>query len=171
MTTENITKNLAEISLYERVGTEALHPELKGLAESLVTLMEKIGKPISITECFRTAKKQDEYYAQGRTSPGSTITNAKALESYHQFGLAFDVVFKTYGYNPPDGWWEDLGKEAEGLGLVWGGSFGDKPHIEYHPQITWNELKAYFESEEDEKDYLSSVLAGLTAVVKKLIHR
>jgi peptidoglycan L-alanyl-D-glutamate endopeptidase CwlK len=52
--------------------------------------------PLLVTQSLRTWKQQDELYAKGRTSPPlgkrHIVTNAKGGQSYHNFGLAFDVV-------------------------------------------------------------------------------
>jgi peptidoglycan L-alanyl-D-glutamate endopeptidase CwlK len=40
----------------------------------------------------RTFDEQEYLYAQGRTRPGKVVTNARAGKSYHNFGLAFDIV-------------------------------------------------------------------------------
>lgn len=143
-----LARHLSRVALYELKGAEALYPDLKGKAERLMEIMAAQGMPIWIVEGFRTAKKQDDYYAKGRSKPGNVITNAQGLESYHQFGLAFDVAFTKYNWNPPKWeWWTALGKEGEKLGLVWGGSFQDWGHFEWHPYpgMEWKELKEYFQ--------------------------
>ena len=142
---KQVAIELSRVLLYEKFGVNTLYPDLKEKAEKLQQRMKELSKPIIIAECFRNAKKQNGYYDQGRKSPGSTITNARGLESYHQYGLAFDVIFRDFGYNPPlANWWDELGKEGEKLGLEWGGRFGDRPHFEWHPGFTWKELLPYF---------------------------
>lgn len=41
---------------------------------------------------LRTIAEQDALYAQGRTRPGKRITNARGGFSYHNYGLAIDIV-------------------------------------------------------------------------------
>lgn len=41
---------------------------------------------------LRTFAEQDILYAQGRTTPGKIVTNAKGSQSYHCYGLAIDIV-------------------------------------------------------------------------------
>jgi peptidoglycan L-alanyl-D-glutamate endopeptidase CwlK len=41
---------------------------------------------------LRTIAEQNELYAQGRTKAGKIVTNAKGGQSYHNYGLAFDIV-------------------------------------------------------------------------------
>ena len=46
---------------------------------------------VRFTWVFRTAKEQNAFYAQGRTTPGEKVTNAQAGQSYHNYGLAVDI--------------------------------------------------------------------------------
>jgi peptidoglycan L-alanyl-D-glutamate endopeptidase CwlK len=45
----------------------------------------------------RSTAKQDELYAQGRTTPGPIVTNARGGQSPHEFGLAIDAVLRIHG--------------------------------------------------------------------------
>lgn len=69
------------------------HPRLQELAKKLIENCEKAGLKIKIGETLRTKAEQDELYAQGRTKPGSIVTNApgSSYSSYHQWGTAFDI--------------------------------------------------------------------------------
>lgn len=81
----------------------------------------------------------------------SANTNAKALQSYHQYGLAIDIVSVRNGEITylSDGKqsMEDskkIGPIGQKIGLVWGGVWRKKdwPHFELHPNgKTWRELK------------------------------
>lgn len=46
---------------------------------------------IRFTSVYRSSYDQDRFYAQGRTSPGIKVTNAKSGQSYHNYGLAVDI--------------------------------------------------------------------------------
>ena len=123
-------------------GIEALHPNCKSLAK---LLLEKSPYKIRITETFRTAATQKKYFNQGRISPGSIITNADELQSYHQYGLAFDIAFEgNYPYPKEYIKWKAIGEFGEKLGLIWGGRFNDNPHFEYHSGFTWKEFEEFF---------------------------
>lgn len=50
-----------------------------------------------IFEGYRSPDRQDWLWEQGRVRPGKIITGAKAWQSWHQYGLAADVVIKTKG--------------------------------------------------------------------------
>lgn len=142
-----VAKHLAKVALYDLKGIDSLEPNTFTKCLDLMIRMEALEKPIYVVSTFRTAKEQDTLYHQGRASEGKIVTNAQGLESYHQYGLAFDVAFETHNWNPPEGWWDELGREGELLGLTWGGSFGDVGHFSYHPGFTWKKLKPYFKHE------------------------
>ena len=51
--------------------------------------------------------------------------------------LMLDAYYKNYNLSPPSfDWWNELGKEGEKLGLIWGGSFQDYGHFEWHGRKT-----------------------------------
>lgn len=108
-----------------------LWPAVARKANELERLCALEGLNIRITETVRSCARQNELYAQGRTSqPGKIVTNAQCGESLHQYGVAFDVVFRDTGYAGP---WAKVGALGEKLGLEWGGrwkSFPDKPHFQ-----------------------------------------
>lgn len=102
-----------------------------------------------LTHTLRTKEEQDALYAKGRTTKGeppytaerplgSTVTNAKGGGSWHNHGMAFDVVPLKNGL--PD-WdaspvtWEAIGKLGESLGLEWGGRWKmrDLGHFQLRP--------------------------------------
>lgn len=69
-----------------------LFPELIRRGKLFIADCEQAGVNILITQGLRTWEEQDWLYAQGRTAPGKIVTNAKGGQSYHNFGLAFDIV-------------------------------------------------------------------------------
>lgn len=66
-----------------------LHPRLQKIISQLQEECRKENLVLGIGECFRTVAEQDALYAQGRTKPGSIITNApgSSYSSQHQWGL------------------------------------------------------------------------------------
>jgi peptidoglycan L-alanyl-D-glutamate endopeptidase CwlK len=124
---------------------DTLLPEVQRRADRLIKMMEQAGHPIRITETYRTAQRQNELYSQGRTKPGQIVTNARAGESFHQWKVAFDVVFIKEGFNAPNSLWELLGEVGEGIGLEWGGrwtSFPDRPHLQYTAGYTLSDFQS-----------------------------
>ncbi|NVO29686.1 M15 family metallopeptidase [Hymenobacter lapidiphilus] len=102
-------------------------------------VLRLVGVPF-ITECYRSAERQNELYAQGRTKPGLVVTYKRGGQSKHNLGPptpALDVAFRL-----ADGsvsWsglllskFARLMKYADAR-VVWGGdwpSFKDRPHFE-----------------------------------------
>ena len=66
---------------------------------------------VRITQGLRTFKEQDELYAQGRTKAGKKVTNAKAGQSIHNYGLAVDICLiidgKTASWDTAKDWDND----------------------------------------------------------------
>lgn len=113
----------------------ALQPLVRRQSEKVIAEMEKFGYPVMVFQGFRSKAEQDYLYAQGRTRPGSIITNAKGGYSFHNYGVAVDIVFiengrASWGEHHP---WNILGQIGKKHGFLWGGDwvgFKDRPHLE-----------------------------------------
>ena len=92
---------------------------------------------------LRTAARQAEMYAQGRTTKGAKITNADGIKkkSYHQSGKAFDIYAFVDGkaswehkhYEPIARHLQKVALDKFGVQLEWGGDwsrFKDLPHFQ-----------------------------------------
>jgi peptidoglycan L-alanyl-D-glutamate endopeptidase CwlK len=86
-------------------------------------MKERHGYDMAILEGYRSPERQNALAAAG---PG--VTNAKAFQSYHQFGLAADCAFLRDGklvISEKDPWamrgYQLYGIAAEAAGLTWGG--------------------------------------------------
>lgn len=106
---------------------------------------------------LRTFQEQDDLYALGRTKLFDQngkrlgiVTNAKAGQSFHNYGLALDIVF----IDGRSAYW-DIFKDFDGDGMAdwmevvrifddhgweWGNSWGDSPHFQKTFGHTWQEL-------------------------------
>ena len=110
-----------------------LVPELKTKLAMFQRACVAAKLDIIVTQGFRSIAEQNALYAQGRTTKGAIVTNAKGGQSQHNFGKAFDICFltnKKASYNGP---WETVGKLGEKCGLEWGGRWKqlvDKPHFQ-----------------------------------------
>lgn len=117
---------------------ETAHPilrdELKHVLREAQRLMP-VGYVVRYTHVYRSIEEQDALYAQGRTTPGKIVTRAKGGSSYHNYGLAVDVVILKNGV--PD--WANKNEFNivvslfEARGWEWGGrwtSFPDAPHFQ-----------------------------------------
>jgi peptidoglycan LD-endopeptidase CwlK len=116
-----------------------LAPTVRPLAEKLIETAKAAGINAKVISGTRTYAEQNAIYAQGRTTPGKIVTKARAGQSWHNFGIAFDIgIFsadgKTYYGESKD--YKTVGKMGEALGLEWGGSwkFVDEPHFQYNPK-------------------------------------
>jgi peptidoglycan L-alanyl-D-glutamate endopeptidase CwlK len=114
---------------------QKLHPNLRGIASKFINEVEKkLGKKLRIASGLRTFDEQNALYAKGRTAPGTVVTRAKGGESYHNYGLAFDVYYTNNGsVDLKTAIKPDVAKIGQELGLEWGGSwktFKDMPHFQ-----------------------------------------
>ena len=146
-----IAKHLAQVLLampQDRL-TEGniynLHPQVLSLVKRLIL---ECGESLTIVSTLRTFKEQERLYAQGRTTAGAIVTNARAGESYHCYGLSLDFRFENDPlFNAPYWRWKKIGELWESYGGIWGGRFdglNDLGHLEWHPNFLWEDLKPHF---------------------------
>lgn len=133
-----------------------LHPRVRAMAEQLLAHAAVAGIPLTVTSTLRPMATQAALYAQGRTRPGLVITNARAGHSFHNFGLALDIVptellgLPRWGDTPEhqartDALWVKVGAIGKAIGFRWGGDFArlrDRPHFEWSDGLTLTELRA-----------------------------
>lgn len=129
-----------------------LHPKLRQEARSIYAeicdaLKGKAMCRFAFT--YRTTQEQDALYAQGRTKPGAKVTNARGGFSFHNYGLAVDIVlavdtdgngsYETASWNTSmdydgDGKadWIEVVTIFKQYGWDWGGDwkFYDAPHFQ-----------------------------------------
>ena len=128
---------------------QTLQPPDQPIARSFLQRAEEAGIPCRVVQGTRTFTEQQKTYDQGRTTPGAVVTKARPGDSYHQYGLAFDVVPLAYehlpDWNPSGPHWAMIGTIGESLGLTWGGRWQspDFPHFELKA-APLDELKAYW---------------------------
>lgn len=150
---------------------QQLHPAVREEVVALITEVEK-GFPaniaVRIVQGLRTIDEQNALYAQGRTKPGSIVTNARGGSSYHNYGLAIDFAILidkdgngTYDElswdikkdNDKDGIadWLEVVKIFEAAGWEWGGrwsSIKDYPHVQKTFGHKWQDLLAKYNSKD-----------------------
>jgi peptidoglycan L-alanyl-D-glutamate endopeptidase CwlK len=77
-----------------------IHPKLR---EEVMEIYDEICEALSgsamcrFSYTLRTFAEQNVLYAQGRTKPGKIVTNAKGGLSYHNYGMAIDIVLIANG--------------------------------------------------------------------------
>ena len=112
-----------------------LHPEYsQRLLLAFKIMKEKYGYEMALLEGYRSPARQDALARMG-----SAVTNARAFQSWNQYGLAADCAFWRDGklvISEKDPWamrgYQLYGEVAESLGLTWGGRWKmmDFGHIE-----------------------------------------
>ena len=121
-----------------------LLPLVKEKAESLLSMCKNQGVDLVVTATYRSSQEQEELYAQGRTKPGSIVTNAKGGQSFHNHRVAVDVVPVISGKAVWDNneLWEKVGRIGESLGFTWGGrwDFVDKSHFQLDLGYTFQDF-------------------------------
>src|SRR5258708_12842627 len=69
-----------------------VNPTLAQKLRQVADQMAANGVQLRIVQGLRTKAEQDALYAQGRTTPGKVVTNAKGGQSMHNYGLPVDTV-------------------------------------------------------------------------------
>lgn len=125
---------------------DGINDTFAGKATDTLKDLRHEGLDMRVDSGYRSFTEQDGLYAKGRTKPGSKVTNARGGESWHNYGVAADIVFNDANGRSswPDGGeytklWSRYGEIGQDNGLEWGGSWTsikDRPHIEYHPGLT-----------------------------------
>jgi hypothetical protein len=123
------------IQIEPAVPVDELHPVLaQRVAELINRTAQQNNIASMVHDGFRSFAEQTALFNQGRTTPGPIVTNAQAGESYHNYGLAVDVVTNQNG---KPAWLEHdallRGPIGQGLKLEWGGAwkdFKDLPHFQ-----------------------------------------
>lgn len=120
-----------------------LHPLVEEKKITLLDMASQKDIEVVVTDEHRSFESQDKLYAQGRSNDGSIVTYAKAGESYHNYGLAFDFALRNEqgeiiwdihydGNNNGKSDWFEVADLAKELGLEWGGDWNNKdyPHLQ-----------------------------------------
>jgi peptidoglycan LD-endopeptidase CwlK len=92
---------------------------------------------------WRDEEDQRRLYAQGRDVPGRIVTYAQPGQSAHNWrpSLALDFFFLIDRIACWDSaLYKQMGAIVNAMGLTWGGSFGDMPHVEV-PGFDWREAQ------------------------------
>ena len=120
-----------------------LHPEIRDSVTKMLQNLKKDGITVEITLAYRSYEEQDALYSQGRNEKGEVtdaskvVTNAKGGQSYHNFGLAFDLTVydkdgKKDWNKDSDSWKKVIAEEKEQgfeAGAEWT-DFPDLPHFQ-----------------------------------------
>jgi peptidoglycan L-alanyl-D-glutamate endopeptidase CwlK len=142
--------------LHPAIRQEVIHTII-GIETSLPNNMM-----VRLTRTLSTFAEQAAIFAQGRTTKGAIVTKARAGQSIHNYGLAFDFVLlydlDENGSFEKVSWdtlldydkdasadWQEVVRPFKNLGYSWGGDFksiSDSPHIEKTFGLTWRQMLA-----------------------------
>jgi peptidoglycan L-alanyl-D-glutamate endopeptidase CwlK len=153
---------------------QLLHPKLR---ENALDIYDEIiaalnGSAICrFAYTLRTFAEQDTLYAQGRTKSGAKVTNAKGGQSYHNYGLAIDIVLlvdkdkngsfesaswdiKTDFDGDAKADWMEIVAIFKRYGFEWGGDwkFNDAPHFQKTFGQSINELLSLHKNNKVDKN-------------------
>ena len=113
---------------------------------AILPAMAAHGLTVKITSGNRTYAEQDALYEQGRTKPGSVVTNAPGGFSNHNFGLAWDITLFDRDGKPV---WDSpyyvecatIGQDQNlDCGAFWS-SIHDEPHYGLKTGLTMAQLR------------------------------
>lgn len=154
---ENMTVSVFTLLDKSEKAMSGVNEKVKALALELVRLSYHNGIYVQITSGFRSNAEQTRLYNQGRFGNGGNIvTNAKAGQSIHNYGLAIDYALannsgivhwnlnQDMNENDAKDWFEvaAIGKK---LGFQWGGDwpdFRDYPHLDMQRGMSLSQLAA-----------------------------
>jgi peptidoglycan L-alanyl-D-glutamate endopeptidase CwlK len=135
-----------------------LHPKIRKKAENFINNVEKELKiKLRVTQGLRTVGEQNNLYKKGRTTAGEKVTWVKGGYSFHNYGLAIDIVEIKDGKLNWNLNWKDVSRIGKQCGFEWGGdwkSFKDKPHFQYRFEYTIKEIKNKYENNKKENGYV-----------------
>ncbi len=144
-----------------------LHPMIRDKVRAFIAAAQDQDIFLRITSGLRTWGEQQKLYDQGRTAESKEkkepiVTQTKPGQSFHNYGLAFDVVEIKDGtalWDNPN--WAKIGALGKTFGFEWGGEwsgFQDLPHFEYPPGVPASKLLSFYNSGKlDANGYLTQI--------------
>ena len=105
------------------------------LARRSLRALKNAGLDARIISGTRDYEEQNGLFRQGRFgNPGQRVTNARGGQSWHNFGLAWDIgLFEGGKYVTSDTKYRQAAAHGKVAGLEWGGdwkTFPDVPHYQ-----------------------------------------
>lgn len=125
-----------------------LLPPARRRVDAFLASCKENGIDLLVTSTYRDIESQNALYAQGRTTPGNIVTNAKGGQSFHNFRCAVDVVPLVNGkavWDGKDPIWAKVGELGKAAGLEWAGewkTFKELAHFQYTGGLTLADLNA-----------------------------
>ena len=144
---------------------EGLHQDFK---EKVIRWYEECkaeGLKILVYCGYRSNEDQEKLYKQGRSTKGKKVTNARAGQSFHNYGRAIDFVPVKNGESS----WDDtasyikaqrIGKEFGLRPISW-----ELPHLEDGSFKNWRELQA---SQKPAKTLFSPIIERIWGIKRRV---
>jgi peptidoglycan L-alanyl-D-glutamate endopeptidase CwlK len=110
--------------------TAKLHPAVRDRVKKVLDALTAQSVPMKLFEAYRGPERQQHLFAKGRNATGQivdrskVVTQAPAWHSYHQYGLAVDIVIAAPGVDPWEtgtdqalSWWKTYHAVARDHGM------------------------------------------------------
>ena len=134
---------------------QGLSPSIQQNTRQFINTIENnFGTTLRIAQGFRSIEQQNALFNQCRNgNPGIIVTDRRGGQSYHNFGLAFDVVPLTDGgainWAPTSPDWNTIGATGEQFGFTWGARWKtntDRPHFQNNFGIHHSQLNEWIDN-------------------------
>lgn len=157
---------MTKLTVNDLAKINTLFPHMREDVKCLVCKSADLGAHVFCG--LRTYEEQSREWAKGRNGdPRPITTNARPGQSFHQFGLAFDLAFiDVHGdWSWADVWpWEELGRLVREAGFHWGGDWTalkDRPHVERNYGFMVDRLDAIYQKHQQLSDVWATINATL----------
>lgn len=124
---------------YKADDIELLLPTFRRKVRELLLAMGELGYEPVLRDSLRTAAEAAKNAQAGKGT----------VDSMHLYGVAADIICNKHGWDchrakPPCKFFNDLGREAEALGLTWGRHFkrSDDCHVQAVPVRLQDKIRA-----------------------------
>jgi len=127
---------------------DELLPPVKARVDQFLADCKNHGIDLIVTSTYRDFESQNALYAQGRTTGGSIVTNAKGGQSFHNYKCAIDIVPIVGGkpvWDARNLIWNKIGSLGKLAGLDWAGdwkTFKELAHFQYTGGLNLADLNA-----------------------------
>ncbi|MCX8730010.1 M15 family metallopeptidase [Gilliamella sp. B2969] len=141
-----------------------LHPKIRQHTLDFINDAEsKLNLKLRVSDGYRSIEEQNKLYDKGRVNSDPIVTKVKGGYSFHNYGLAIDVVEildnKAIFLDDKHRKIKEIVDIAKSYGFLWGGdwiTFKDYPHFEITFGYKASELlKKYNEGELDDEGYVN----------------
>jgi peptidoglycan L-alanyl-D-glutamate endopeptidase CwlK len=127
---------------------DELLPPVKARVDQFLADCKNHGIDLIVTSTYRDFESQNALYAQGRTTGGSIVTNARGGQSFHNYKCAIDIVPIVGGkpvWDARNLIWNKIGSLGKLAGLDWAGdwkTFKELAHFQYTGGLNLADLNA-----------------------------